>query len=116
MSNKVTDAIAILDNAFKDDVEYQEAVAKERINALVARDIQRLRKRHGLTQKQLADLVGTKQSAISRLEKADYDGHSITMFEKIARALNYRIEFRLVPDESAVTAKTEEPSQVWTHA
>ncbi len=45
----------------------------------------------GLTQKQLADRVGTKQSAIARLEDADYDGHSLSMLQKNAVALNQKV-------------------------
>jgi predicted transcriptional regulator len=47
-----------------------------------------------LTQKQLADRVGTKQSAIARLEDADYDGHSLSMLQKIAGALNQKVEIK----------------------
>jgi predicted transcriptional regulator len=47
-----------------------------------------------LTQKELADRIGTKQSAIARLEDADYDGHSLSMLQKIAGALNQRVEIK----------------------
>jgi transcriptional regulator with XRE-family HTH domain len=50
-----------------------------------------------LTQAQVAKLVGTTQSVISRLEDADYEGHSLTMLQRIAEALNRRLEVRLVP-------------------
>jgi len=42
----------------------------------------------GLTQEQLAKRVGTKQPVIARLEDADYEGHSLTMLQRIAKALN----------------------------
>ncbi|MEA5478043.1 hypothetical protein VB774_10470 [Pseudanabaena galeata UHCC 0370] len=38
--------------------------------------------------------VGTKQSAIARLEDADYDGHSLSMLQKIAGALNQKVEIK----------------------
>jgi transcriptional regulator with XRE-family HTH domain len=50
-----------------------------------------------LTQAQVARLVGTTQSVISRLEDADYEGHSLTMLQRIAEALDRRLEVRLVP-------------------
>ena len=50
-----------------------------------------LRTEAGLTQAQLAELVGTTQSAISRLEDTDYEGHSLSMLRKIARALGRRL-------------------------
>jgi predicted transcriptional regulator len=40
------------------------------------------------------DRVGTKQSAIARLEDADYDGHSLSMLQKIAGALNQKVEIK----------------------
>ncbi|WP_373525363.1 multiprotein-bridging factor 1 family protein [Nostoc sp.] len=49
----------------------------------------------GLTQKQLAELVGTKQPVIARLEDADYEGHSLSMLQKIAHALNQRVVIQL---------------------
>jgi transcriptional regulator with XRE-family HTH domain len=50
-----------------------------------------LRTEAGLTQKELADLVGTTQSVISRLEDADYEGHSLFMLRRIATALKQRL-------------------------
>jgi transcriptional regulator with XRE-family HTH domain len=54
----------------------------------------------GLTQSQLADRVGTSQSAIARLEDADYEGHSLSMLRRIGEALNQKIEIRFVPKDS----------------
>jgi len=50
-----------------------------------------------LTQTQLAKRVSTTQSVIARLEDADYEGHSLSMLNKIAHALNRRLELRFVP-------------------
>jgi DNA-binding XRE family transcriptional regulator len=50
----------------------------------------------GLTQKQLAKLAGTTPSVISRLEDADYDGHSLAMLRRIAAALDKPVEIRFV--------------------
>ena len=63
----------------------------------VARKIYQLRTKAGLTQKQLAKLVGTTDSVISRLEDADYEGHSMAMLTRIAAALDKRVEIRFVP-------------------
>jgi transcriptional regulator with XRE-family HTH domain len=49
-----------------------------------------------LTQRQLAARVGTTQSVISRLEDADYNGHSLTMLARIARALGMRMKVEFV--------------------
>lgn len=55
------------------------------------------RTKAGLTQKELAKLVGTTQSVIARLEDADYEGRSLTMLNRIAGALARRVEVRFVP-------------------
>ena len=54
------------------------------------------RKNKGLTQKDLAEKVGTKQSAISRLEIGRINP-SFSFLRKIADALNSRLEIRFVP-------------------
>jgi hypothetical protein len=41
--------------------------------------------------------VGTKQPVIARLEDADYEGHSLTMLQRIATALDQKLEIHLVP-------------------
>ena len=57
------------------------------------------RKTSGLTQTELAEAVGTTQSVISQLEDADYEGHSLSMLRRIAKALHRRVEIRMVPDD-----------------
>ena len=68
-----------------------------RANEEIARKIRGLRAAAGLTQTQLARLIGTTASVICRLEDADYEGHSLAMLRRIAGALNQRIEIRFVP-------------------
>jgi ribosome-binding protein aMBF1 (putative translation factor) len=63
----------------------------------VARQILQLRTDAGLSQRQLAKLVGTTASVICRLEDADYEGHSLAMLRRIAAALRQRVEIRFVP-------------------
>ena len=64
--------------------------------AAIARKIHALRTSAGLTQQQLAKLVGTSTSVISRLEDADYDGHSLKTLHRIAAALDCVVEVRFV--------------------
>ena len=66
----------------------------------IAEMIYAARKAAGLTQDQLAQAIDTKQQVISQLESADYEGHSLSMLERIAKALHRRVEIQLVPDES----------------
>ena len=73
------------------------ALEEERANAEVARAIYELRRKAGLTQQELAKLVGTTASVISRLADAVYEGHSLSMLRRIAGALDQRVEIRFVP-------------------
>lgn len=73
--------------AFRSDLEIAEMIYEARSEA-------------GLSQRELATLVGTSASVICRLEDADYDGHSMAMLRRIAAALNRRVELRFVRDES----------------
>ncbi|MBI2824796.1 MAG: XRE family transcriptional regulator [Planctomycetia bacterium] len=93
---KTKDALRIIDRMIGHDRQLRGLIAEEAINARVARMIYDARNKAELTQKELARLVGTKQSVIARLENADYDGHSLTMLNRIAAALNKRVDIRLV--------------------
>jgi ribosome-binding protein aMBF1 (putative translation factor) len=91
---KTSDALKIIDGLTRDDSEMENLIREASLNAIVAQLIYEARTARGLTQKQLADRVGTKQSAIARLEDADYDGHSLSILQKIAGALNQKVEIK----------------------
>ncbi|MGB5158413.1 helix-turn-helix domain-containing protein [Desulfobacterium sp. N47] len=98
------DAVKILYNRYiKNDPKRHAALEKERVNAQVARTIYELRKDAGLSQGELAELVETTQSVISRLEDADYDGHSLSMLQRIAKALSCRLNVTFKKDDPKVT-------------
>jgi predicted transcriptional regulator len=61
-----------------------------------------------LTQEQLAERIGTTQSVISRLEDCDYDGHSLSMLNRIAGALNKRLTVAVTAIDSGVTIPSSE--------
>jgi len=104
---KTKNAIEILhDRYIKNDPDRRASLEVERVNAEVAQTIYDLRQEKGLSQKELADLIGTTQSVISRLEDADYEGHSLTMLSRIAKALNKSLEVRMSEkDPSMVTTR-----------
>jgi transcriptional regulator with XRE-family HTH domain len=53
----------------------------------------------GLTQAEVAERVGTTQSAIARLESAEArHSPSIATLQKYAKALGYKVEVRLVKE------------------
>jgi transcriptional regulator with XRE-family HTH domain len=89
---RTRDAVSILHGRYvKGKPEREAAVEAERVNAEVARLIYDLRVDAGLSQQALADLIGTTQSVISRLEDADYEGHSLSMLTRIAEALKQKL-------------------------
>ena len=93
-----TDAVQILHRMFYEGKPARlKALEDLRANEEIARKIYELRTRAGLTQAQLAKLVGTTASVICRLEDADYEGHSLSMLRRIAACLNRRVEIRFVP-------------------
>ena len=53
----------------------------------IAKDVIRLRKDANLTQKELAELAGTSQPAIARLESGNYQNVSLKFLRKIGNAL-----------------------------
>lgn len=86
---------------FGNDPE-QLAEVEAHVEALtLAQDLLAMREAAGLTQRQLAELVGTSYSNISRLESATYTGHSLSMLRRIAKALGHRVEVRFVADQQA---------------
>lgn len=99
-NNKQSNALKLLHKNFIAGNSEREAnLERERLNAKVARLIADYREEAGLTQKQLGELIGTTQSVISRLEDADYDGHSLTMLNKIAQALNKKLSIDMKENE-----------------
>ncbi|PWU16354.1 MAG: transcriptional regulator [Verrucomicrobia bacterium] len=76
--------------------ELRRLTEEARVNAAVAQLIYDARNRAGLSQAELAERIGTRQSVISRLEDADYEGHSLGMLQRIAAALGQCIEIRFL--------------------
>ena len=96
-----TNAVKILHKRYiRGNKKRLESLQKEHTNLSIAEVIYSLRKEAGINQKQLADLVGTTQSVISRLEDADYSGHSLAMLRRIGTALHHRVEVKFVPEDA----------------
>jgi len=93
----MSDGIEILQRRYmKNDSDMARMVEDARANMAVARMICDLRIKAGLSQRDLAKLVGTTASVICRLEDADYEGHSLAMLNRIAAALDRRVEIRFL--------------------
>ena len=97
-ANPTTDAVKILHRRFYEGkLARLKNLEQARANEEIARKLYELRTAAGLTQTQLAKIIGTTASVICRLEDADYEGHSLAMLRRIAAALNQRIEIRFLP-------------------
>lgn len=59
--------------------------------------VARLRMQRGLTQKQLADLLGTKQSSIARLESGNSEP-SLSFLRRVVQALGAKLEVKIIED------------------
>lgn len=92
-----TDALDIMKHMTGDDARMQTLIEEEREELRVARMIYEARTAAGLTQAELAVRVGTRRSAISRLEDADYDGDTLSILARVAYALDRRVEVRFLP-------------------
>jgi len=64
----------------KDDNKY--------IYVIVGKNIRRLRKKHNLTQVQLADLIGYNEGTIANIENSSYQTFSLEFIYVISKKLN----------------------------
>jgi len=82
-------SIILKNEAVKNELKTNEAEYK------IIEEIIMARKEKKLTQKDLAELIGTKQSNISRLESGNYNP-SLDFLSKIALAVGKELEVRMV--------------------
>lgn len=83
----------------------------------LAEKIREMREAAGLTQKQLADKIGTKQSGIARLEDPDYESYSLATLKKIAQF--FKKELIIGFEESSASRKSKtrrDPIETAVHA
>ena len=90
------DAAQILRKRLGEISNLDEQILIDKLNVRVAMLIYQVRTEAGISQVELAKLVGTSQPTIARLEDADYEGHSLSMLQRIAEALGKRIEIQMV--------------------
>lgn len=70
------------------DKDYRDAYAKAFMRNAIAFQILAMRKKARLSQKELGDLCGMKQNAISRLEDPEYGKLSLETLGKLAAAFD----------------------------
>ncbi|OGM28459.1 hypothetical protein A2801_00885 [Candidatus Woesebacteria bacterium RIFCSPHIGHO2_01_FULL_41_10] len=97
MKRKKDDLDRTIEKILKEDPSFAEKLEKADDAWDIAFQVYDLRKKAKLTQTALAKLVGTRQSNIARIESADYTGYTFKTLEKITKALQARLEIRIVP-------------------
>lgn len=100
MIRKKDDLDRLTEKVLKEDPSFAEKLEKADQAWDIAFQIRELREHARLTQKQLSELVGTKQSNIARIEDADYTGYTLKTLGKVTKALKARLEIRIVPKTS----------------
>ena len=93
---KTSDGLEILDRRFFRSAKARKELVEAAASAEVSRLVFELRTKSGLSQRELAQRVGTTHSVISRIESDDYQGHSLSLLRRIAAALGKRVEIRFV--------------------
>lgn len=73
---------------------WKELYAKADLEVRMALEISSARKKAGMTQRQLAEAVGTTQSVISRIEQANQN-LTLETLSRIAAALKVELDIRL---------------------
>ena len=93
----------------------REAAPQQRAVLATARLIYNWRKAAGLSQLELANRIGTKQEAISRLERGtSKEGPKLSTLAVIAEACGQRLVLGGRPAESDSTAEVSESATAWT--
>jgi ribosome-binding protein aMBF1 (putative translation factor) len=78
------------------DPEFRAHYDEERQALKLAMKIIELREKKGLSQKELAELMGTSQQAISRIESGEYEGFTVKTLEKLAKATGTRVKIDFI--------------------
>ena len=89
-----------LKQQLQEDPEFAKEYQQLELPSMLASQVIKMRVNKGITQAELAKLVGTQQSSISRLESMT-SLPSLSFLQRIAEVLDARIEIRLTPNQSA---------------
>jgi transcriptional regulator with XRE-family HTH domain len=84
------------------DREYRQKFFLAEASAKIARQLVRLRKRRGLSQRDLATEVGMQQPRISQVERADYMNWSFNTLRRLAEAMDARIRVIIEASEDVL--------------
>ena len=78
------------------DPEFNAHYEEEKQALMLAIKIAEPREKKGLSQQQLARLMGTRQQATSRIEGGEYEDFTLKTLEKIAGSTGMRVNIEFV--------------------
>ena len=81
---------------FNNSPEVKEEYDKKKPLRDLQKEIIKARIERGLSQKELADMIDSTQSVISRLESADDYNPNLKTIIKVSKALNKKVDISLV--------------------
>ena len=84
------------------DAEYRRKIFRGQAEDEIAMSIKALREKRNKRQVDLAKDSGMKQSAVSRIEQADYRGWSLKTLFRVADALDARLRITFEPSETVI--------------
>lgn len=84
------DLVSDLRHEFQDP-ECRHAYANSHLNCHIAAQLKAIREARGMSQLQLAEAIGTKQSGVSRIENCNNPNWNLETLRKIARAFDVRL-------------------------
>ncbi|MCL1940163.1 MAG: helix-turn-helix domain-containing protein [Desulfovibrionaceae bacterium] len=82
-----------------EDPEFATAWEEAREEFSIAREIIRTRVAAGMSQKELAEKIGTTQSVIARLESGEHMP-SVSTLKRVAEATHSKLRIELVPADA----------------
>lgn len=85
------------------DQEYREGYLEASIEQGIAWQVKAIRKHRNMSQGKLAELLGTQQSAISRLEDPDYGSYSLDTLIKLAHVFDCALNVKFIPYSQLAT-------------
>ncbi|HLP48667.1 MAG TPA: helix-turn-helix transcriptional regulator [Candidatus Deferrimicrobium sp.] len=91
----MSDFRKFLKENLENDPEFKEIWEKNTQKRELVKTIIALRIKEHLTQEDLAEKMGTRQSAISRLENGNYNP-SVDFLFRLAKALNRKVEINFI--------------------
>ena len=95
------------------DPDFKERFRKAGEAWDVAIQIASLRKRCGLSQKELARRLKTSQQQVSRLESPSYEGHSLSMLRRVADVLGATVHVEIKQENRAALPVLAEPRTIY---